>query len=843
MDNEKRIEDLEKEVHELKELVRHLAHLSDATPGAAAASASTHRRLLDPSLVKDVRHRVDKALGGLDEESIETRIGAVWLSRLAIVVMMTSIALAANVTYTTEAIGPWQKIAIGYGVAAAFVLYGILFRKSQDMFSEVLLGGGLATGYFATYAAFFVDRIRVIDAPWLAVPVLLLCLVAIAATAHWRRSQTVAGVSLFLTYYTIVVSSTGALRQEELIYALATSTFLAAVVLVFHALHRWVLLSWVVLIATYLTFLLFFLDTPDGLEMSERNYFWLSSGYLTVCYIVFSLICLIDARKTGDYRHGVAPMAGFNSFIFVALMWMAIRRHYPAEEWMFRASYTGILLALAAIAAWTGPRRNYLFQVFIAKSVIMATLTLEAYYSGEKLLVAMAVECIALAIGYRRSGLTIFKVMGLGLFFITFFAMIGSVKMPGVVHLGPVALPANWFSAVGMAAAFAVVSWFYEIFIRPVRPETRAPKGPGLFSKSSLNVSDGAMAMLHAAGAALVLLVITTLERSEDVALPFLLTGEGALLVLAGLLLRAPQVQAVSVLLFAAAHVIWYLFLWLPRPGFEMQQFYPLYTMLLAILTYTGAWFWDRFLERYRDLNEFEHDATASLPYLAATLLLVALTTRIYAPLHVPAVQAALGLLLLLCALAANQVGLKTSALLALGAGALNFAWNIAHPTAPVTNQPDFLAFFSLFLGLLVIAERITVLIARRELHPRRFGDHARTAMIAVAGALGAYGLYRWSDDSHFIFYLLTLAVIAISLGAVFREGRYRWGALLLFAVIVVYSFSYLDRFSPVYRVLIFGASGVVLLVVSWGYGHFRQRTHHRQPAARTVRSDTDGPA
>jgi hypothetical protein len=843
MDSEKRIEELEKEVNELKELVRHLAHAPAAPAHAADAPAAPHRWLPDPAIMKDMRVRVDRALGGLDEESIETKIGAVWLSRLAIVVVMTSIALAANATYLTDAIAPWQKIAMGYAVAAAFITYGVLFRKSHDMFSQVILGGGLATGYFATYAAFFVDRIRIVDAPWLAVPVLLVCLLAIAGTAHWRQSQTVAGVSLFLTYYTIVVSSTGALQQDELIYALATSSFLAAVVLVFHALHRWVLLSWVVLVATYLTFLLFFLEKPAGLEMADRSYFWLSSSYLTVCYLLFSLICLIDARKTGDYRHGVAPMAGFNSFIFVALMWIAVRQHYPAEEWMFRAAYTGLLLGLALLAAWTGPRRNYLFQVFIAKTIIMATLTLEAYFSGEKLLIAMAIECFALSIGYRRSGLTIFKVMGLGLFVITFIAMLASMKMPGQVQIGPVAFPANWFSAAGIAGAFAIVAWFYEIFIRPVRPETRAPRGPGMFSTSPLNIGDGAMAMLHAAGAALLLLVITTIERSEDVALPFLLTGEGALLVLVGLLLRTQQVQTASVLLFAAAHVTWYVFLWLPRPGFEMQQYYALYTVLLAILTYVGAYFWERYLNRYRDMNDFEHDATAAVPYLAATFLLLALSSRLYPPLHTPVVYAALGLLLLLGALATGQVGLKASAVLALTAGAVKFAWAISHPTTPVTAQPDFLLFFALFLLLFVLAERITVFLARMEAQPAQVSNHLRTAIVAIAGALGAFGLYRWSDDSHFIFYLLTLAVIAISLGAVFREGRYRWGALLLFAVIVVYSFSYLDRFSPVYQVLIFGASGSVLLVVSWGYSHFRQRNLLRRPAQDHHRADSDEPA
>lgn len=41
---------------------------------------------------------------------------------------------------------------------------------------------------------------------------------------------------------------------------------------------------------------------------------------------------------------------------------------------------------------------------------------------------------------------------------------------------------------------------------------------------------------------------------------------------------------------------------------------------------------------------------------------------------------------------------------------------------------------------------------------------------------LGVLGLWEWSPRYDRIFYSLGLAVIAITLGAVFRESRYRLG-------------------------------------------------------------------
>ena len=71
--------------------------------------------------------------------------------------------------------------------------------------------------------------------------------------------------------------------------------------------------------------------------------------------------------------------------------------------------------------------------------------------------------------------------------------------------------------------------------------------------------------------------------------------------------------------------------------------------------------------------------------------------------------------------------------------------------------------------------------------------------------------------------------MIAISLGALFRESRYRWGALLLLAVAIVQAFTYVRHLSPTLQVLSFGASAVVLLVVSWAYSRNRQKTRRQR--------------
>jgi len=159
------------------------------------------------------------------------------------------------------------------------------------------------------------------------------------------------------------------------------------------------------------------------------------------------------------------------------------------------------------------------------------------------------------------------------------------------------------------------------------------------------------------------------------------------------------------------------------------------------------------------------------------------------------------------------------------------------NPDAPLARMPDFPLFLGVFLATLVGSERLIALLEWRDKTPSRLEDVLRTVLVALLGILGGLGLYEWSPKSDFLFYLLGLAVVAITLGAVFRESRYRWAALLLFVIILTWAFVRLADLSPVYQVLTFGASAIVLMVVSWAYS----RSHRKSNAAHAAATPADG--
>ena len=103
MNSDKRIEILEAHVRELTELVRTLREEKQPAPMPVSHEDSGPGKRVSPPKEKvrrvfkrDVRKDLGKVLGGEVGETLESRIGGIWLSRVAVVLFMTAFALGAT---------------------------------------------------------------------------------------------------------------------------------------------------------------------------------------------------------------------------------------------------------------------------------------------------------------------------------------------------------------------------------------------------------------------------------------------------------------------------------------------------------------------------------------------------------------------------------------------------------------------------------------------------------------------------------------------------------------------------------------------------------------------------
>lgn len=833
MEPDKRIEELEREVQTLQGMVRQLLHASGAPPvdedGAPVAERrKTPVHLREPALLRTLIGRIDNVLTGGAGDSMETHVGAVWLSRLAILAILTAFALAGRATLISPELGPAEKVAIGYLASVALAMLGFCIRKSYDVYADTLLGCGLAGLYFTTYAACFLDgaRIAAFAAPWIAFPAASAALILVAAVAQGLRSPTVAGIGLVMAYYSIAVSSRGADGFAEQVYALFTCAEIAVAALLVFVLNGWRMLSWLAVLGTHLTYYVFFIRAPHETAIGDTSFFWLASGFLTLSFIVLAIGLVIDTRQRGPATRHNGTIAAVHSIFFIGLVWFSVPEAYNAQLWLFRAAWCG-LFALFAALAWVvvGPR-CYLFQIFAGLTGILAGFVCEACLAAHHLPVALALAGVVFGIACSRTGLPVFRALGLTALVASGASMGATMNEAGVIRLAGISLAPDEFAALGVVLACVAAAWVYERLC--LRHDAEAARHPGalLFARSILSQDSAVMSMLNAAAAAFVLLIVTISERGESVRLPFLLAAEGLSLAAVGMVLRVRPVEAASAILIAAAHVTFYVFLALPIPGFRDQYAYVPLTLSLAVFTFGAVYLWERYLRRLGGPG-FERHIAGVLPYAAATLLLVYLAEDALPPVAVPAAQALLGASIMIAGAHTRHYSPVAAGLLALGLGVAHFLMEVSAPVFDVTGSAAFPPMLALVLAALAAGERALnrILAGHPEIAPLLNG--LRALLVAALVATGILAIGAWLHERTVVFGLLALAVCLMGAGAGLRESRYRWASLFLLGAVAVRAFLVVRGLAPVWQVLSFASVGAVMLAVSFAYARARKRARH----------------
>ena len=350
---------------------------------------------LEARLEKLERRRVP-ALAARPPEAaaaLEAKLGTYWLSRIGIVSLITGAALLI-VTYFGS-LGPYVRVGVGYAMAALVAWTGLRLARTHKMFGQIVFGGGLAIGYFVTYALHFVHALRVVDSEPVGIGLVAIVIAGIVAIAHRMRSETVAGIALFLGLHTGMLSEVTAL-------SLIATTLLAAGAGFFLAVNRWVLVPLSTVVAVYSTHVVLAM----GASVSPE----LRAAFIGVDFALFAAAVLIGPATA---TRSLALLASLN--------WIGalVLGSYTLSEMSRDALFTGacsfaIVLAVLAGIAHLRRAANELVALQLLFAFVTAALALPVRFAGWPLLFGwLALAAIATWIARRRDPR--FAVLALGL--------------------------------------------------------------------------------------------------------------------------------------------------------------------------------------------------------------------------------------------------------------------------------------------------------------------------------------------------------------------------------------------------------------------------------------------
>ena len=161
------------------------------------------------------------------ETDWEARIGGNWANKAGVAVLI--IGLALFLQYSLTHLGPAGRVALGYVLSISLLATGVLLesRLQWQTYARGLIGGGWAGIYFTTFAAHALPAARVIDSPMLATALLLAVSIAMVVHSLRYRSQTVTGLSYFVTFGTLALTPLSAFAVVAVVPLAASLLYLA----------------------------------------------------------------------------------------------------------------------------------------------------------------------------------------------------------------------------------------------------------------------------------------------------------------------------------------------------------------------------------------------------------------------------------------------------------------------------------------------------------------------------------------------------------------------------------------------------------------------------------------
>jgi len=324
-------------------------------------------------------------------ESFELRLGQVWLVRIGMLVLLTGLVFLGNFAYREYfgqlgAAGRLGLIYLAAGLLGAVGTWLSMRRPTLKNYARVLLGGGLATGYYATFAAHFVEPLRVLSDPLTGGIALLAYAGGVLWLADRLQSRTVAAVTLALAFYTSALNSLA-------VFALFSNLLLAAVAMMLLLRRGWVPLSFLSLAGTYGALLFWRWQQGDGLisvNYPDQTTFLLALIFPLSYWVLFTISALLrPSRETHGWR---TTLVTLNNAALFALCAPVIYGTKPDIFWITTCLYGVVLLGLGIAVIRSGKFASGFESAWLTQGLILLPLGFAFHFTGYQLATAFALQ-------------------------------------------------------------------------------------------------------------------------------------------------------------------------------------------------------------------------------------------------------------------------------------------------------------------------------------------------------------------------------------------------------------------------------------------------------------------
>ena len=322
-------------------------------------------------------------------DGAELRFGQKWLLIAGVAITVLGIGFFLKYAFDQNWVGPGGRIILGYLAAVAFLGVGDAFRRraTAAAFGLYLSGGGIATLYLTTWAAFQYYALlgQASAFAMLILVTVLACLLALVYDTQW-----LAVLGLVGGFLTPVILSTG---QDAQVALMSYMVLLNGGILTLAAWKRWHLLNTLGFLCTWLLFSAWF-----GSHYTAAA-FWRTIVFLHLFFVIYAFVPFVYyfVHASGERLRGLA-FSTLNTLVAFGYAFGMMRAYYTALPAISVVTlvYASLFFGMASFLYRRHPENVEPFVLLLAKGLLFLIVTVPLLFSGHWITLFWAVQVVVI---------------------------------------------------------------------------------------------------------------------------------------------------------------------------------------------------------------------------------------------------------------------------------------------------------------------------------------------------------------------------------------------------------------------------------------------------------------
>lgn len=328
----------------------------------------------------------------------EAQLGQKWILFVGIAILVLGIGYFLKYSFDRNWIAPVVRVFMAYAVGGALLGVGEWLRRKHEHFGLSLAGGGIASLYFSTFAAF--EIYKLLPAPiafgLMVVVTGLACALALTYDTKW-----LAVLGLVGGFATPFVINTGSDNHIAL-FTYLTILNVGVLAIAFH--KQWRLLNYLGFLFTWGLYSAWAISASfEGRDPS--NHFVSGMFFLNLFYLIYAVAPFAALLRGG----GDGKLQGFgvsvpNSMIAFGCSYGIIREFSGSTTWvsLTALAYAAIQLGLAQLLMQRRPDSRNAMLISLGQALFFLAVTVPIVASHQWITILWALQaCLVLWVAQR----------------------------------------------------------------------------------------------------------------------------------------------------------------------------------------------------------------------------------------------------------------------------------------------------------------------------------------------------------------------------------------------------------------------------------------------------------